>query len=150
MIELNSSNYLIVCDEIKIPFHDLDPGNVVWHGRYFKYFESARTLLFEGIGYSFNEMTDSGILWPVVDVNIRYVRPLLLNQQVRVTACLKEWELRLVVDYEIVDEQGVTYTRGRTVQAPVDAKTHELVFGSPEILVSNVQKCLQTLSTRND
>ena len=44
MIELNSSNYLIVCDEIKIPFHDLDSGNVVWHGRYFKYFESARTL----------------------------------------------------------------------------------------------------------
>ena len=150
MIELNSSNYLIVCDEIKIPFHDLDPGNVVWHGRYFKYFERARTLLFEGIGYSFDEMIDSGILWPVVDVNIRYVRPLLLNQEVRVSACLKEWELRLVVDYEIVDEQGVTYTRARTVQAPVDAKTHELVFGSPEILVSNVQKCLQTLSTRSD
>ena len=51
MIELNSSNCLIASDEIKVPFHDLDPGNVVWHGRYFKYFESARTLLFEGIGY---------------------------------------------------------------------------------------------------
>ena len=150
MIELNSSNDLIASVEIKIPFHDLDPGNVVWHGRYFKYFESARTLLFEGIGYSFDEMTDSGILWPVVDVNIRYVRPLLLNQEVRVTACLKEWELRLVVDYEIVDEQGVTYTRARTVQAPVDAQTHELVFGSPETLVSNVQKRLQTLLVKND
>ena len=115
MIELNSSNDLIASVEIKIPFHDLDPGNVVWHGRYFKYFESARTLLFEGIGYSFDEMTDSGILWPVVDVNIRYVRPLLLNQEVRVTACLKEWELRLVVDYEIVDEHGLTFTRARTV-----------------------------------
>ena len=150
MIELNSSNYLIASDEIKIPFHDLDPGNVVWHGRYFKYFENARTLLFEGIGYSFDEMTESGILWPVVDVNIRYVRPLLLNQEVRVSACLKEWELRLVVDYDIVDKQGVTYTRARTVQAPVDANTHELVFGSPEILITNVQACLQALSTRND
>jgi acyl-CoA thioester hydrolase len=150
MIELNSSNDLIASVVIKIPFHDLDPGNVVWHGRYFKYIESARTLLFEGIGYSFDEMTDSGILWPVVDVNIRYVRPLLLNQEVRVTACLKEWELRLVVDYEIVDEQGLTCTRARTVQAPVDAETHELVFGAPDLLVSNVQKCLQTLSTRNN
>ena len=150
MIELNSSNYLTASDEIKIPFHDLDPGNVVWHGRYFKYFESARTLLFEGIGYSFVEMTESGILWPIVDVNIRYVRPLLLNQEVHVTACLKEWEIRLVVDYEIVDDQDVTYTRARTVQAPVDAKTHELVFGSPEILVTNVHARLRALSTKND
>jgi acyl-CoA thioester hydrolase len=150
MIELNSSNYLFANERIKIPFHDLDPGNVVWHGRYFKYFESARTLLFEGIGYSFDEMSDSGILWPVVDVNIRYVRALLLNQEVYVTACLKEWELRLVVEYEIVDGQGVTYTRARTVQAPVHADTHQLVFGSPDVLVSNVQKCLQELSSRND
>jgi len=150
MIELNSSNFLIASRELKIPFHDLDPGNVVWHGRYFKYLENMRTLLFEGIGYSFNEMTDSGILWPVVDVNIRYLRPLLLDQEVMVSACLKEWELRLVVDYEIVDGQGITYTRARTIQAPVDAKTHELVIGSPDILVSNVQTCLQTLSANND
>jgi len=150
MIELNSSNDLMASEEIKIPFHDLDPGNVVWHGRYLKYFESARTLLFEGIGYSFDEMTDSGVLWPMVDLNIRYVYPLLLNQEVRVTACLKEWELRLVVEYEIVGGQGVVYTRARTVQAPVNADTHELVFGSPSILVSNVQNCLQELSTRND
>lgn len=150
MIELNSSNCLIASDKIKIPFHDLDPGNVVWHGRYLKYFEIVRTLLFEGIGYSFDEMTDSGILWPVVDLNIRYVRPLLLNQEVRVTACLKEWELRLVVEYEIMDEQGSICTKARTVQAPVDADTHELVFGSPHILVSNVQKCLQTLPTEVD
>ena len=150
MIELNSSNYLVATDKIKIPFHDLDPGNVVWHGRYFKYFENARTLLFEGIGYSFDEMTESGVLWPVVDLNIRYVRPLLLNQEVRVSACLKEWELRLVVDYQIVDVQGVTCTRARTVQAPVDAETHELVIGSLDILVTNVQACLHTLSTKHD
>ena len=148
MIELSSSNDLVVSDRIKIPFHDLDPGNVVWHGRYFKYFENARTLLFEGIGYSFGEMTESGVLWPIVDVTIRYVHPLLLNQEVHVTACLKEWEIRLVVEYEIVDDQGVIYTRARTVQAPVDAKTHKLVFGSPEILVTNVQRCLRALSTK--
>jgi len=150
MIEINPSNFLVASTELKIPFHDLDPGNVVWHGRYFKYFEMARSVLFEGIGYSYIEMAESGVLWPVVDTNVRYVRPLVLDQVVRVTACLKEWELRLVVDYEIVDEQGVTFTRARTVQAPVDATTHELVFGSPEILVNNVKECLRSLSERND
>jgi len=150
MIEINSSNYLVASAHLKIPFNDLDPGNVVWHGRYFKYFEMARSVLFEGIGYSFREMAESGFLWPVIDANVRYVRPLVLDQQVCVTACLKEWELRLVVDYKIMDGLGVTYTRARTVQAPVDASTHELAFGSPEILVNNVKECLQTLSVRND
>ena len=28
--------------EITIPFFDLDPMNVVWHGNYIKYFEIAR------------------------------------------------------------------------------------------------------------
>lgn len=149
MIEISSSNHLMASADLKIPFHDLDPGNVVWHGRYFKYFERARSVLFEGIGYSFKEMAESGFLWPVVKTNVRYVRPLVLDQKICVTAFLKEWELRLVVDYEIVDVQGVTCTRARTVQAPVDATTHELVLGSPEILVKNVQKRLRTLLTSN-
>ena len=150
MIEINSSNCLMASEDIRIPFHDLDPGSVVWHGRYFKYFESARTVLLEGIGYSYEEMIESGFLWPVVDAKIRYVRPLVLNQNVRVTASLREWELRLVVDYKITDAQGLVYTKGRTVQVPVDAETLELEFGSPEILVQSVEKCLQALTIRND
>ncbi len=149
MIRLNSSNVLTASETLRIPFHDLDPGGVVWHGRYFKYFETARCTLFEGINYSYDEMKESGFLWPVVDTKVRYVRPLFLNQRIEVSACLTEWELRLVVDYRIVDEKGVLYTKARTVQVPVVADTIELQFGSPEILVQNVQSCLQALSTND-
>lgn len=150
MIEISSSNHLMASADLKIPFHDLDPGNVVWHGRYFKYFEMARSVLFEGIGYSYKEMAESGFLWPVVETNVRFVRPLVLDQKVCVTAFLKEWELRLVVDYEIVDVQGVICTRARTLQAPVHASTHELVIGSPEILLKSVQERLRALLASND
>jgi acyl-CoA thioesterase FadM len=68
---------------------------------------------------------------------------LLLNQAVRVTACLREWELRLVVDYRIEDADGVLYTRARTIQVPVDAETHELVLGSPQLLIDNVARRLE-------
>ena len=88
-------------------------------------------------------MEGSGYLWPVGDTEVRYVRPLLLNQQVRVTSCLREWELRLVVDYKIEDADGVLYTKARTVQVPVDAKTHELVLGSPQLLIDNVARRLE-------
>jgi YbgC/YbaW family acyl-CoA thioester hydrolase len=82
---------LTATETMRVPFHDVDPANVVWHGRYFKYFEEARRTLMEELGYSYAAMMDSGFVWPVVDANVRYVRPLTLDQRFTVTAALREW-----------------------------------------------------------
>ena len=145
MIKSDFSNSLTASVKIRIPFFDLDPANVVWHGRYFQYFELARCELLEGIGYSYKEMVDSGFLWPVADTSVRYTRPLTLNQVAIVTACLREWEMRLVVDYKIEDEEGTVLTKARTIQVPVDADTMELTLGSPQVLIDNVDRRLREL-----
>lgn len=142
MIELDSSNNLIARKHLRIPFYDIDMAGIVWHGHYLKYFELARCALLDGIGYSYREMIDTGVLWPVIDSHIRYVHPLVLDQEVVVSATLQEWKLRLLINYVIRDEEGVVYTRGQTTQAPVDAKTKSLQLGSPDLLVKNVEKCL--------
>jgi len=137
------SNCLTASENLRIPFYDLDPGGIVWHGHYFKYFESARCALLEDIAYGYEVMKKTGYMWPVVDTSVRFVRPLTFNQEVRVIACLREWELRLVLDYRIEDRQGAVCTRARTVQVPISAETLELILGSPEILIENVRKRLQ-------
>lgn len=149
MMKSDFSNCLTASVDIRVPFFDLDPAGVAWHGRYFQYFELARCELLERINYSYEEMLNSGFLWPVADTSVRYTRPLTLNQTVRVTACLREWEMRLVVDYRIEDDEGVVYTKARTVQVPVDAETLELTLGSPQELIDNVQNHLQTLEQRS-
>ncbi len=123
---------------LHIPFHDIDLTGVAWHGRYLKYFELARDALMEKIGFSYDEMRRSGYVFPVVDTQLRYVRPLRLHQQVQVTAVLKEWEMRVVVAYTIHDEQGATYTRGSTTQVTVKAANWELLLGSPAELLEKV------------
>ena len=123
---------------LRVPFYDVDAAGVVWHGRYFQYFELARRALLEMVGYSYAEMKESGIVWAVIDANVRYLRPLVLDQDVIVRACLREWEFRIMVDYLIEDAEGRACTRGRTVQAPVDAQTYELTLGAPEFFVRNV------------
>lgn len=143
MKKADFSNFLSASENLRIPFHDLDPTGVVWHGRYFKYFELARCAILEEFDYSYEEMKKSGYLWPIVDTSVRFVRPLMLNQEVRVTAVLREWEMRLVMDYRIEDEDRRVCTRARTVQVPVDAETFELMLGSPDILIENVCKRLQ-------
>lgn len=150
MIRTDFSNCLTASVDVRVPFFDMDPAGVAWHGRYFQYFELARCSLFEDFDYSYNEMMASGFLWPVADTVVRYVHPLTLNQEVRVTACLREWEMRLVVDYKIEDEDGTLYTKARTIQVPVDAETHKLILGSPAVLIENVEKRLSKLGPRKD
>jgi acyl-CoA thioester hydrolase len=146
MIGLNSAGLPSATIDIQVPFYDVDLAGIVWHGHYLKYFELARCALLEGVGYSYREMQDSGFLWPVVDTGIRYVNPLILEQRASVTAILKEWELRIVVHYEIHDEKGGLCTKGKTVQVPVDAETRLLQLGSPDLLVDNVQQYIESQS----
>ncbi|MGH8222876.1 MAG: acyl-CoA thioesterase [Woeseiaceae bacterium] len=145
MIRTDFSGCLTASSHFRVPFNDIDVTGVAWHGRYFKYFEDARRSLYERIGYSYEEMLESGYVWPIADTSVRYVRPLTLNQDVRVTACLREWELRLVVDYKVEDADGTICTKARTVQVPLAIESRELRFGSPQVLIDRVNELLARL-----
>ncbi|MCP4331970.1 MAG: acyl-CoA thioesterase [Gammaproteobacteria bacterium] len=121
--------------EIEIPFHDVDVMGVAWHGHYVKYLEIARCALLDKIDYNYPQMKASGYAWPVIDLRIRYPRPLQFRQKVRVTAKLDEWENRLKVNYLIEDmASGQRLTRAWTVQVALDMHNNEMLFVSPGIL----------------
>jgi hypothetical protein len=58
--------------QLQIQFYDLDPMEIVWHGRYVEYMETARCALLDQIGYNYPAMKDSGYGWPVIDLRLRY------------------------------------------------------------------------------
>lgn len=135
-------NKLTAIISLHIPFHDVDPSNVVWHGRYFKYFELARCALLDQINYNYEAMAKSGYVWPIVKTNAKFVRPLVFNQIIHVAATLREWEMRLLMDYRIEDENGVLHTKASTIQVPLDARTNELQLGTPQVLLNRIQEYL--------
>jgi acyl-CoA thioester hydrolase len=121
--------------EIEVQFFDLDPMNIVWHGNYVKYLEVARCALLDGIGYNYLQMKDSGYMWPVIDVSLRYIGSAVFGQRLKVRAELVEWESRLKVDYLITcAATGKRLTRASTTQVAVDITTGEMCFGSPPVL----------------
>jgi len=121
--------------EITVPFHDLDPMDVVWHGRYVGYFEVARCALLESIGYDYPAMRASGYAWPVIELNLRFARPARYGQRLRVRAELVEWEHRLRIRFEVRDAaSGERLTRGHSVQVAVDVRTGAMCWRSPEVL----------------
>jgi acyl-CoA thioester hydrolase len=120
---------------IEVPFHDLDPMEVVWHGNYVRYFERARHALLLGLDYDYPQMKASGYAWPVVDLSVRYVRSARFAQKLTVSAKIVEWENRLRIRYEVRDAaSGERLTKGETVQVAVEIASGELCFVSPPIL----------------
>jgi acyl-CoA thioester hydrolase, YbgC/YbaW family len=128
---------------ITVQFYDLDPMQVVWHGNYARYLEEARCALLDRIGYNYPEMEQSGFVWPVVDMRLKYVRPARFGQRLVVRATLAEFENRLRIDYRIADAgNGEVLTKAQTTQLAVDAATQEVSIETPAAFQDRVRGLL--------
>ena len=129
--------------EMVVPFFDVDMMEVVWHGHYVKYFEEARCALLDKLGHNYRQMRDAGYAWPVIDLQVRYIRGAQFGQRIRVRADLVEWENRLKINYLITDvATGERMTRGSSVQVAVEIATREMLLASPRVFVEAVERVL--------
>ena len=121
--------------DITVPFFDCDPMAICWHGHYAKYLELARCELFDKIDYGYIKMRDSGYSWPIIELQIRYVQPVVYEQQLVIESGLVEYENYVRIDYEITDKQSAKrLTKATTKQVAVRLANNEMQIISPEIL----------------
>lgn len=118
---------------LRVPFHDLDPVRVVWHGNYMKYFEIARDGLFEKLGVDLYEFSiKRGYLFPVIRFSVKYVRPLFYQEEFICKAILVEAKHRLAVEFELrLLEGGTLCTKARCEQAACRLPDMELMLRIP-------------------
>ncbi|HNQ97820.1 MAG TPA: thioesterase family protein [Treponemataceae bacterium] len=136
---------ITISTDFTVEFYDVDSMQIVWHGNYVKYFEVGRCALLDEIAFGYPEMASSGYAWPVVDIRLKYIRPLQFRQQARVEATLLEYENRLRIAYAIYDrETGSLLTKGESIQMAVHVETMTSCFASPECLTSKVEQYLAT------
>ncbi|MEK1838800.1 MAG: acyl-CoA thioesterase [Pseudomonas sp.] len=140
---MRSKGVLHTDTEILVPFFDVDTMNVVWHGHYVKYLEVARCALLDRIGHNYDAMVASGYAWPVIDLQLRYVRGAVFGQKLNVRASLVEWGNRLKINYLISDlATGERLTRACSVQVAVDMSSREMQLASPKVFTDAVERML--------
>jgi acyl-CoA thioester hydrolase len=135
----------MLCAEIitTAQFYDLDPMEVVWHGNYARFLEQARCALLDRIDYNYPQMRESGYVWPIVDLRIKYVRPVRFGQTIAVAAELSEFENRLKIIYRISDPASrEVLTKAHTIQVAVRADTGEMQLESPPALLDRVRRAI--------
>ena len=133
---------LTVTVDVEVPFQDLDPLAIAWHGNYFRYFEAARTALFRRMDYDYPAMAASGYAWPIIEIKARYLRSARYGQHLAVKAELLEWENRIKIAYRITDAAGgERMTTGYSIQCAVNA-AGELQLVTPPALRERLARFL--------
>ena len=129
--------------EFQIEFYDVDSMQIAYHGNYVKYMEVARCALLRKIGYDYNQMSADGYVWPVVDLHIKYIRPMTFMQKIRAEATLLEYEVCLKLSYKFMDaETGALLTKAESTQMAMEMKTNDSLWTSPKCFVDKVNAYL--------
>ncbi len=119
--------------ELTVPFHDVDPMQIVWHGHYIKYFEIARDQLFRDHNIDLMGCYErTKCVFPIVKMSAKHIFPLRYNDKFVCQAKVIEARRKIVVDFEVflaADEK--LCARGQTVQIGVRYPSMELVMEIP-------------------
>ena len=128
--------------KLTVQFYDLDPINVVWHGNYLKYLESARCDLLKKIGYDYDNMRADGVVYPIAKLDLKYIKPCKFNQVLFLETIVEELEPALIIKYNIFDEEsGEKVFSAKSMQICVDIKTGESIYSAPEGLKQKLACC---------
>lgn len=72
---------------VRVYYEDTDAGGVVYHTGYIRFFERARTEWLRALGYSQRQLAEeAGVLFSVVEMNVRYLKPARLDDLLEVLA----------------------------------------------------------------
>jgi acyl-CoA thioester hydrolase len=110
--------------QVRVRYAEADPMNVVYYGNYAQYFEVGRVESLRNLGISYKGIEDMGIMLPVVELNIKYLRPAKYDDLLTIKSQIKELptEHKIVFDQEIYNEEGKLLTIGKVKLYFMDSK----------------------------
>jgi len=111
--------------QIRVRYADTDQMGIVYYGKYFEYFEVARTEMLRAIGLPYRAIEENGFQLPVVDASAKYFRGARYDDLLLVKASMKPANSpKLEIEYKIVlDITGDVIATGATTLVFIDARS---------------------------
>jgi acyl-CoA thioester hydrolase len=108
---------------LTVYFEDTDTAGVVYYANYLKFMERARSDMLRAVGVDQNEVLRSGGgAYYVAEVDIRYVRPARLGDELLVISTVETVRAASVAIQQRVIRSGELLTDARVVAAFLDAQ----------------------------
>lgn len=120
--------------DFTVPFHDLDPMQMVWHGNYLKYFDIARSKLFVDSSIDlFAYFKKNNCFFPITQTNTKHIMSLRYLDRFVCRATVTEAQYKIVMEFKIrrVKDNQIC-AKGRSEQVAVLYPENEIMFEIPE------------------
>ncbi|MDX9705090.1 MAG: thioesterase family protein [Weeksellaceae bacterium] len=132
---------------IRVRYGETDQMGIVYHGNYPAYFELGRIELFREIDLPYKDLEESGVLLPVIELHLRYIKSAFYDDILTIETQIKEIPkgVRFRFDYKITNQNNELLTEGYTLLAFVDKFTRKPVR-CPEYML----KKLEFLLSKNE
>jgi acyl-CoA thioester hydrolase len=109
---------------IEVRYQETDQMGVVYHANYLIWFEIGRTKFIEELGLSYPEMEKRGVVSPVIDAEMSFIKPVRYGEAVTIDTWLAEYDgIRSAYRYEVRGEDKEVAVRGLTRHVIVNKET---------------------------
>jgi acyl-CoA thioester hydrolase len=102
----------------RVTYAECTIGNHIYYSRYLDLLEAARGEFFRALGSPFQQLHDSGVVFPVIEARLRYKGAARYDDVLRIEVWLTELErVRLNFAYRVLNEAGKLLIEANTKHA---------------------------------
>lgn len=135
---------MIHCEtEFPVRYYETDQMGIVHHSNYVRYFECARNVLLNEIGYPIEVCEQEGVMIPIVSLECRYRYSAKMGDTVRAVAEVESVPMaKLYIRQAVYNQNGELCAEGSVVLGFIDSLTRRPVR-CPEKLVKLISETLE-------
>lgn len=123
--------------EYRVTYSDTDQMSYMHHSNYLKCYETARWELFRSIGIPYSEVEKDGLILPVIDASLKFIKPVFYDQIIMISVMVKAMSgARIVFNYQITNESGELINEAQISVAFVKKSTGKACIPPKKIMDS--------------
>jgi acyl-CoA thioester hydrolase len=107
--------------EILVRYADTDRMGIVHHARFLEYLEIGRVDLMKRTGISYRDLEERGVLYPVLEVWVRYRKSVTFDDRLALDTWYRELtRTRVTFAYRLLAPDGEVAAEALTMHAQID------------------------------
>ncbi len=126
--------------EIRVRYGETDQMGYVYYGNYAQYFEMGRVEWLRNLGISYKRMEELGIMLPVLNLNIDYLKPAKYDDLLTLkTTLIKKPSVRIEFNFELFNEANELLNKAYCSLVFIDIKKNKPTR-APNYILEKVEK----------
>jgi acyl-CoA thioester hydrolase len=126
----------------RVSYSDTDQMGFMHHSNYLKYYETARWELFRSIGMPYYKIEGEGIIFPVTDISVKYIKPAYYDQEITVDTAIKSLTgARMIFNFLATNENGETINEAQITVASV-RKSNKKACPMPKSIFNRLKELM--------